>query len=155
MDSYKVQAVNMTQSTGHKKYVFGDVATAGDYTYDWKLPVGAIIEKVNVINKVVFNSGTSAVIVVGDMVTADKYLASTNIKASTGRTETAVAKQMQGVDAYEGGASGDKEYIVRSKITVAGSAATTGELYIWLDYRFDPSSAYVSKTYGETGVTEA
>lgn len=155
MDSFKVQAVNMPQTTSHKKYVFGDVSTAGTYTFDWKLPVGAIVEKVNVLNKVVFNQGTSAAIKVGDMADDDKFLVSTNIKTPAARTESAVAQQMQAITAYTGGASSESEYIVRSTITTVGTAATTGELYIWIDYRFDPSSAYVSKTYGETSVTEA
>ena len=155
MDSFKVQAVNMTQSTGHKKYVIGDVSTAGTYTYDWKLPAGAIVEKINVLNKVVFNQGTSAAIKVGDMADDDKFLVSTNIKGSAARTESAVAQQMQSITPYTGGASAENEYIVRATITTAGSAGSTGELYMWVDYRFDPSSAYVTKTFGETSVTEA
>ena len=154
MDSFKVQAVNMTQTSGHKKYVFGDISAAGTYTYDWKVPVGTIVEKVNLVIGTAFDNGSASTCKVGDMGDDDKFLAATNIKAAA-RTESAVAKQMQSVDVYTGGASGDNEYIVRATITTSGSAATAGSMYIWFDYRFDPSSAYVSKTYGETSVTDA
>ncbi len=154
MDSYKVQAVNMSQTSSHKKYVFGDISAAGTYTYDWKVPVGTIVEKVNLVIGTAFDNGGTSTCAVGDIATVNKFLVATNIKAAA-RTESAVAKQMLPVAVYTGGASGDNEYIVRATIITAGSAATAGSMYIWFDYRFDPSSAYVSKTYGETGVTEA
>jgi len=153
MDSFKVQAVNMPQTSSHKKYVFGDISAAGTYTYDWKVPVGMMVEKVNLVIGTAFDNGGTSTLKVGDMTTADKFLAATNIKAAA-RTESAVAKQMLTPAAYTGGASGDTEYIVRATVVTAGSAATAGSMYVWFDYRFDPSSAYVAKTYGETSVTE-
>ena len=154
MDSFKVQAVNMPQTSSHKKYVFGDISAAGTYTFDWKVPVGTIVEKVNLVIGTAFDNGGTSTCKVGDMGDDDKFLAATNIKAAA-RTESAVAKQMQPVSVYTGGASGDNEYIVRATIVTAGSAATAGSMYIFFDYRFDPNSAYVTKTYGETSITEA
>ena len=154
MDSFKVQAVNMPQTSSHKKYVFGDISAAGTYTYDWKVPVGTIVEKVNLVIGTAFDNGGTSTIKVGDMGDDDKFLAATSIK-SAARTESAVALQMKPVDVYTGGASGDSEYIVRATIVTAGSAATAGSMYVWFDYRFDPNSAYVTKTYGETSVSEA
>ena len=155
MDSYKVQAVNMPQTSGHKYIVAADAATAGTYNFDWKVPIGTIVEKVTVIRPTAFDAGGNVTMTVGDIATADKFLASTNLKATAGVSETAVAKMMKPVAVYTGGASGDDEYIVRAAITVASGTNSAGAMWVYFDYRFDPSSAYVSKTYGETGVTEA
>ena len=156
MDSYKVQAVNMTQTSGHKKYVFGDISAASTYTYDWKVPNGTIIDEVIVVVSTAFDHGGAATIKVGDMGDDDKFMTTSvgNIK-SAGRKVSAAATSMKPVSVYTGGASGDDEYIVRATITTAGAAPGAGEMYVWFNYRFDPSSAYVTKTYGETGVTEA
>ena len=156
MDSFKVQAVNMPQTSSHKKYVFGDISAAGTYTYDWKVPVGTIIDEVVVVVSTAFDHGGAATVKVGDMGDDDKFLttAAANIKTA-GRKVSAAATSMKPVSVYTGGASGDSEYIVRATITTAGSAATAGEMHIWFNYRFDPNSAYVTKTYGETSVSEA
>ena len=155
MDSFKVQAVNMPQTSGHKQIAFGDVASAGTYTFDWRVPRGAIVDKVVVVRPTAFNSSGACGLTVGDVNTANKFLASLDLKGSAARSETLIGKQMQPVSAYTGGSTGDNEYIVRATVTVASGTNSAGTMYIWFDYRFDPNSAYVTKTYGETSVTEA
>lgn len=156
MDSFKVQAVNMPQTSGHKKYVFGDISAAGTYTYDWRVPKDTIIDEVIVVVSTAFDHGGAATVKVGDIADDDKFLttAAANIKTA-GRKVSTAATSMKTVTPYTGGATGDNEYIVRATITTAGTAATDGEMHIWFNYRFDPNSAYVTKTYGETSVTEA
>lgn len=156
MDSFKVQAVNMPQTSGHVKYVFGDIAAAGTYTYDWRVPKDALVDEVVVVVSEAFDHGGAATVKVGDIADDDKFLttAAANIKTA-GRKVSTAATSMKAITPFTGGATGDNEYIVRATITTAGANATQGEMHIFFNYRFNPNSAYVTKTYGETSVTEA
>lgn len=140
MDSIKSQAINMSQTSKHIRVAGTDVATAGTYTYDIRVPKGAIVDKVNAIVKTAFDSATSASLTAGDIATADKFLAATNVK-SAAAVESAIAKRMGTVTAYTGGDAGENEYIVRFTLTTAG-ATSAGEMWVWVDYRFDPNVAY-------------
>jgi hypothetical protein len=78
---------------------------------------------------------------VGDINTVDSFLASTSIKAAA-RTESPAAKQMTAVTAYTATDDGEDNYVVRATVTTVGTAATAGDMYFWVDFRFAPNVAY-------------
>ena len=89
------------------------------------------------------NHGTSADVKVGDIDNDDRYMtAAVGDITSAASLESGAATRMEGVTAYTGGDAGENEYIVRATITTVGTDATTGDLWMWLDYRFDPNVAY-------------
>lgn len=151
MDSIKSQAINMSQTSKHFKVVAADVADAGTYTYDIPVPKGAYVEKVTCLVKTLFDHGTSSSIQVGDLNDADKFLVATDLQDPTGAgagsevaavVESAIAQRMLPVTASSDNEAGESRYTVRATITVAGTAATAGEVWFWLDYRFDANVAY-------------
>lgn len=141
MESILVKHINMPQTSKHVRVQAADVAAAGTYTFDIVVPEGAIVEKANVVVKTAFDNGTSAAVQVGDINTVDSFLASTSIK-SAARTESPAAKQMTAVTAYTATDDGEDNYVVRATVTTVGAAATAGEMYFWVDFRFDANVAY-------------
>lgn len=141
MESILVKHINMPQTSKHVRVQAADVAAAGTYTFDIVVPEGAIVEKANVVVKTAFDNGTSAAVQVGDINTVDSFLASTSIK-SAARTESAAAKQMTAVTAYTATDDGEDNYVVRATVTTVGTAATAGDMYFWVDFRFDANVAY-------------
>lgn len=141
MESILVKHINMPQTSKHVRVQAADVAAAGTYTFDIVVPEGAIVEKANVVVKTAFNNGTSAAVQVGDINTVNSFLASTDIK-SAARTESPAAKQMTAVTAYTATDDGEDNYVVRATVTTVGAAATAGDMYFWVDFRFAPNVAY-------------
>jgi len=141
MESILVKHINMPQTSKHVRVQAADVAAAGTYTFDIVVPEGAIVEKANVVVKTAFDNGTSAAVQVGDINTVDSFLASTSIK-SAARTESPAAKQMTAVTAYTATDDGEDNYVVRATVTTVGAAATAGDMYFWVDFRFAPNVAY-------------
>lgn len=141
MESILVKHINMPQTSKHVRVQAADVAAAGTYTFDIVVPEGAIVEKANVVVKTVFDNGTSAAVQIGDINTVDSFLASTSIKAAA-RTESPAAKQMTAVTAYTATDDGEDNYVVRATVTTVGTAATAGDMYFWVDFRFAPNVAY-------------
>jgi len=141
MESILVKHINMPQTSKHVRVQAADVAAAGTYTFDIVVPEGAIVEKANVVVKTAFDNGTSAAVQVGDINTVDSFLASTSIK-SAARTESPAAKQMTAVTAYTATDDGEDNYVVRATVTTVGTAATAGDMYFWVDFRFAPNVAY-------------
>ena len=159
MDSIQVRASNMPQTSAHTIVNFGDTISGGSLvaskTYDIIVPRGTIVDKATVLLKTSFDTGTSAALTIGDVNTADAILASTNIKGSAAVVETPIAKRFHTVTASTDGDTNESVYVVRYTIASGGSTApSAGQVVIWFDYRFDPDTAYVSKTYGETSITE-
>ena len=151
MDSILSQAINMSQTSKHFKVVAADVADAGTYTYDIPVPKGAYVEKVNCLVKTLFDHGTSSSIQVGDLNDADKFLVATDLQDPTGAgsgsevaavIESAIGQRMLPVSASTANDAGESRYTIRATITVAGTAATAGEVWFWVDYRFDANVAY-------------
>ena len=157
MDSIEVQAIHMPQTSAHKKIEFGDVNAAGTYYFDWKVSSGTIVDSVTVLVQTVFNTGGAATIVVGDGTTANLHLASVDIKTSAAASTTAIANRMKPVAKYEKQKTyfdtlataanaeeehSDAKYRVRATVAVAGTVATTGSMWVWFDYRFDPNVKY-------------
>lgn len=141
MESILVKHINMPQTSKHVRIQGGtDVTAAGTYTFDIAVPQGAIVEKANMVVKTAFDSATSAGVTIGDINTADAFLASTSAKAAA-RTESAAAKQMTAVTAYTATDDGESNYVVRTTVTTVG-ATTAGDMYVWVDFRFDPNVAY-------------
>ena len=141
MESILVKHINMPQTSKHVRVQAADVAAAGTYTFDIVVPEGAIVEKANVVVKTAFDNGTSAAVQVGDINTVNSFLASTDIK-SAARTESPAAKQMTAVTAYTATDDGEDNYVVRATVTTVGTAATAGDMYFWVDFRFAPNVAY-------------
>ena len=141
MESILVKHINMPQTSKHVRVQAADVAAAGTYTFDIVVPEGAIVEKANVVVKTAFDNGTSAAVQIGDINTVDSFLASTSIK-SAARTESPAAKQMTAVTAYTATDDGEDNYVVRATVTTVGTAATAGDMYFWVDFRFAPNVAY-------------
>jgi len=141
MESILVKHINMPQTSKHVRVQAADVAAAGTYTFDIVVPEGAMVEKANVVVKTAFNNGTSAAVQVGDINTVNSFLASTDIK-SAARTESPAAKQMTAVTAYTATDDGEDNYVVRATVTTVGTAATAGDMYFWVDFRFAPNVAY-------------
>ena len=141
MESILVKHINMPQTSKHVRVQAADVAAAGTYTFDIVVPEGAMVEKANVVVKTAFDNGTSAAVQVGDINTVDSFLASTSIK-SAARTESPAAKQMTAVTAYTATDDGEDNYVVRATVTTVGTAATAGDMYFWVDFRFAPNVAY-------------
>ena len=141
MESILVKHINMPQTSKHVRVQAADVAAAGTYTFDIVVPEGAIVEKANVVVKTAFDNGTSAAVQVGDINTVNSFLASTDIK-SAARTESPAAKQMTAVTAYTATDDGEDNYVVRATVTTVGAAATAGDMYFWVDFRFAPNVAY-------------
>jgi len=103
-----------------------------------------MVEKANVVVKTAFDNGTSAAVQIGTPhsgATVDTFLASTSIKAAA-RTESPAAKQMTAVTAYTATDDGEDNYVVRATVTTVGAAATAGDMYFWVDFRFEPNVAY-------------
>ena len=141
MESILVKHINMPQTSKHVRVQSADVSAAGTYTFDIVVPEGAIVEKANVVVKTAFDNGTSAAVQVGDINTVDSFLVSTSIK-SAARTESPAAKQMTAVTAYTATDDGEDNYVVRATVTTVGTAATAGDMYFWVDFRFDANVAY-------------
>ena len=141
MESILVKHINMPQTSKHVRVQAADVAAAGTYTFDIVVPEGAIVEKANVVVKTAFDNGTSAAVQVGDINTVDSFLGSTTMKAAA-RTESPAAKQMTAVTAYTATDDGEDNYVVRATVTTVGAAATAGDMYFWVDFRFDANVAY-------------
>ena len=159
MDSIQVRASNMPQTSAHTVINFGDTISGGSLvaskTYDFVVPRGTIVDKATVLLKTQFNTGTSAALTIGDVTTADAILASTSIKTTSASViETPIAKRFHTVQASTDGDTNESVYVVRYTIASAGNVPTAGQIIIWFDFRFDPDTAYVSKTYGETSITE-
>lgn len=151
MDSILSQAINMSQTSKHFKVVAADVADAGTYTYDIPVPKGAYVDKVTCLVKTLFDHGTSSSIQVGDLNDADKFLVATDLQDPTAAgsgsevaaaIESAIAQRMLPVSASTDNDAGESRYTIRATITVAGTAATAGEVWFWVDYRFDANVAY-------------
>jgi len=159
MDSIQVRASNMPQTSAHTVINFGDTISGGSLvaskTYDLVVPRGTIVDKAVVLLKTSFNTGTSAALTIGDVNTADAILASTNIKGTAAVHETPIAKRFHTVAASTDGDTNESVYVVRYTIASAGTVPTAGQMIIWFDFRFAPDTAYITKTYGETSVTEA
>ena len=141
MESILVKHINMPQTSKHVRVQSADVSAAGTYTFDIVVPEGAMVEKANVVVKTAFNHGGNATVQIGDINTVDSFLASTSIKTAA-RTESAAAKQMTAVTAYTATDDGESNYVVRATVTTVGTAATAGDMYFWVDFRFDPNVAY-------------
>ena len=160
MDSIQVRASNMPQTSGHTIVNFGDLISGGSLiaskTYDIVVPRGCIVDQANVLLKTSFSSGmTSCALTIGDVNTADAILASTDLKGSAAVHVSPIAKRFHTVTASTDGDTNESVYVVRYTIASGGSTApSAGQVVIWFDYRFDPDTAYVSKTYGETSMTE-
>jgi hypothetical protein len=95
------------------------------------LPVGAQIVGGDVVVDTAFNSGTSDVIVVGDALVANRYLGSTSIAAAA---RTALVPT-----GYRTLATSNK---VKATITSVGTAATTGQLRVRVDYIVNKRAAF-------------
>lgn len=160
MDSIQVRASNMPQTSAHTVINFSDTISGGSLiaskTYDFVVPRGTIVDKAVVLFKTQFNTGTSASLTIGDVTTGDAILAATNLKTQTANSlvESPVAKRFHTVQASTDGDTNESVYVVRYTIASAGSVPSTGQMIIWFDFRFDPDTAYVTKTYGETSITE-
>ena len=144
MESILVKHINMPQTSKHVRVQSADVSAAGTYTFDIVVPEGAMVEKANVVVKTAFNHGGNATVEVGTPhsgATVDTFLASTSIK-SAARTESPAAKQMTAVTAYTATDDGEDNYVVRATVTTVGAAATAGDMYFWVDFRFAPNVAY-------------
>ena len=159
MDSIQVRASNMPQTSAHTVINFGDTISGGSLiaskTYDFVVPRGTIVDKATMLIKTSFDTGTSAALTIGDVNTADAILASTNIKGTAAVHETPIAKRFHTVTASTDGDTNESVYVVRYTIASAGTVPTAGQVVVWFDFRFDPDTAYVTKTYGETSITEA
>ena len=159
MDSIQVRASNMAQTSGHTVVNFGDLISGGSLiaskTYDIVVPKGTIVDKAVVLHKTQFNVGTSCSLTIGDVNTADAILASTNLNGTASLVESPIAKRFHTVTASTDGDTGESIYVVRYTIASAGTVPSAGQAVIYFNFRFDPNSAYITKTYGETSITEA
>ena len=160
MDSIQVRASNMPQTSAHTVINFGDLASGGSLiaskTYDFVVPRGTIVDKATVLLKTQFNTGTSTTLAIGDVTTADAILVATNIKTTSASViETPIAKRFHTVQASTDGDTNETVYVVRYTLASSGSVPSAGQAIVWFDFRFDPDTAYITKTYGETSITEA
>ena len=159
MDSIQVRASNMPQTSAHTVINFGDTISGGSLiaskTYDFVVPRGTIVDKATMLIKTSFDTGNTATLAIGDVNTVDSILAATNIKGSAAVVETPIAKRFHTVTASTDGDTNESVYVVRYTIASAGNVPTAGQVVVWFDFRFDPDTAYITKTYGETSITEA
>ena len=161
MDSIQVRASNMPQTSGHTIVNFGDLISGGSLiaskTYDIVVPRGTIVDKANVLLKTPFSSGmTSCQLTIGDVNTANAIHAVVDLKGSAAAHESAIANRFHTVTPSTDGDTNEQVYVVRYTIASGGSTVpTAGQVIIWFDYRFAPNSAYISKSYGETSVSES
>ena len=159
MDSIQVRASNMPQTSAHTVINFGDLISGGSLiaskTYDIVVPRGTIVDKATVLLKTQFNTGASTTLAIGDVTTADAILVATNIKTTSASViETPIAKRFHTVQASTDGDTNESVYVVRYTLASSGSVPSAGQMIVWFDFRFDPDTAYVTKTYGETSITE-
>lgn len=97
--------------------------TSGTAANAIELPPNAVVTGGDVVVTTAFNSGTSDVIVVGDVTTANRYLASTSI-AAVGRTALTPT----------GFTTTATQRYVKVTWTAVGTAATTGVVRVCVHY---------------------
>lgn len=122
MKSDKQQMSYVPQTTEHKL-----ITTNG--TFDFTLPIGAIVEDVVVVKKVLDATATAATLNIGTTTTANYYTA-TAIDVDTTNGQLGVA----GIDAAKMMEAVASDRIVR--ITTANLANAAVRIYVWVNYRF-------------------
>ena len=123
MKSDKQQMSFVPQTTEHKL-----ITTNG--TFDFTLPIGAIVEDVVVVKKVLDATATTATLNIGTTATANYYTA-TAIDVDTTNGSVGVA----GIDGAKMMEAVASDRIVR--ITTANLANAAVRIYVWVNYRFD------------------
>ena len=126
MKSDKQQMSFVPQTTEHKL-----IKTNG--TFDFTLPLGAIVEDVVVVKKVLDATATTATLNIGTTATANYYTA-TAIDVDTTNGNVGVA----GIDAAKMMEAVASDRIVR--ITTANLANAAVRIYVWVNYRFDENT---------------
>jgi len=122
MKSDKQQMSYVPQTSEHKL-----ITTNG--TFDFTLPIGAIVEDVVVVKKVLDATATTATLNIGTTATAN-YYTGTAIDVDTTNGTVGVA----GIDAAKMMEAVASDRIVR--ITTANLANTAVRIYVWVNYRF-------------------
>jgi len=122
MKSDKMQMSYVPQTSEHKL-----ITTNG--TFDFTLPIGAIVEDVVVVKKVLDATATTATLNIGTTALAN-YYTGTAIDVDTTNGTVGVA----GIDAAKMMEAVASDRIVR--ITTANLANTAVRIYVWVNYRF-------------------
>lgn len=141
MESILSRVINVPQTSRHKRIQHSDL-TGTTTTFDIPLPKDAIVDQVVCLVKTVFNSNGAARVNVGDLVTGTAYMSAQDIKSAVGRFVSPVAKQMVAVQPYTATDDGEAEYAMRVTVIYASTAPTTGDMYVWCNYRFEPNEIY-------------
>lgn len=109
---------------------FTETSGAGTFTASVTLPERALVEDVIIINDAVWNSQTSATLIVGDSDDADGFFTAINAKTTPAATAAGAPvsqSYLGGAGAYAGGkkyyAGGDT---ITGVITKVGSTGTAG-----------------------------
>lgn len=138
------------------RYVWGRMlysngAAAGVFTLAWSFPANTVLFDIGVTSAALWNQGTSALLVCGDADDADGFIASTDCKATdllqyesiSIRSGTALAggkigayiansQWCKGSGTY--GQFSPAQRTVTFTLTTVGTAATTGDLYCWVEF---------------------
>ena len=141
MESILSRVINVPQTSRHKRITFSDTPV-GNTTFDIPLPKDAIVDQVVVLVKTIFGEAGTKTVNVGDLVTGTAYMSAQDVKSAVGRFVSPVAKQMVAVQPYTSTDDGEAEYAMRITVAVAGTAPTTGDMYVWCNYRFAPNEIY-------------
>ena len=135
MKNDKMQMSYVPQTTEHKLITV-------DGTTDFTLPHGCLVEDVVVVVKALdtgagpatLNIGTTGK--VGNAVAAANYYRATALDVDSGSPSGAVG--VYGIDAAKMMDSVADNRVVR--ITTAGITSSVAEIYVWVNYRFAPST---------------